>query len=284
MKSERRSAMKKGIWIAVMIFLGGVWSSSLEAGSLMVNQYESYSSPGDIMVNNTYLDKKGMRVETKGENMDQIFIYRPDKGTFWIIDEKEKTYMEITEKDLQEIKQQAEKAQDIMSEQMKNIPPEQRKMMEEMMKEQMQHAPSERSKVIYTKVASGVKVNKWKCDRYEGKVGSEKIEEVWTTSYKQLGISPGDFKVMEDMSNFFGGFAGEQGSYFQVGSKEAEKESVYSGIPIKMITYKDGKKQDRNELKEVKNQDFPASLFNLPKGFTKQGNPMKSGGGRWQGR
>jgi len=272
--------MRKIIWIAVMVFLAGVWSSSLEAGSLMVNQHESYSSPGDIMINNTYLDKKGMRVEMKGKDMDQLFIYRPDKRVFWVIDQKRKTYMELTEKGLQEMKQQVDKAQDIMSEHMKNIPPEQRKMMEEMMKEQKLKAPLEPPKVIYTKVASGVKVNKWKCDKYEGVVGGVKIDEVWTTSYQQLGISPGDFKVMEDMSKFSEGFAGGQKTYFQVDSKEAKKERVYSGIPVKMITYMDGNKQDRNELKEVKNQDFPASLFNLPKGVTKRGNPMEESGGR----
>ncbi len=276
--------MKKMMWIAAMVLLAGVWSSSLEAGSLMVNHSESYSSPGDITVNNTYLDKKGMRVEMKGRDMDQTFIYRPDKEVLWIIDQKRKTYMELAEQDLQEIKQQVNNAQNIISEQMKNIPPEQRKMMESMMKEQMQQAPPEPPKVIYTKVASGVKVNKWKCDKYEGTEGGVKKDEVWSTSFQQLGISPGDFKVMEEMSKFSEGLSGGQKSYFQAGSKEAEKERVYSGIPVKIITYKNGKKQNKTELKEVKTQDFHAFLFNLPKGFTRTGNPVEGGSGRWQGR
>ncbi len=86
------------------IFILVIFVFQVEAGILMVNIQESYSQPKDKLTNKAYVDRNHMRVEMIGKNLDNIFIYRKDKEVFWIIDNKEKTFMEITKKDMQKMK------------------------------------------------------------------------------------------------------------------------------------------------------------------------------------
>jgi hypothetical protein len=137
--------------------------------------------------------------------------------------------------------------------------------------------PAQPAKTVFKKVASGVKVNKWKCDKYEGYLGGQLTEEVWTTSWKNLGIGQKDFRVMQHMGEFMSELSPDAKSHFNVGSDEWEKEKGYSGIPVRTIFYSMGKKVFQTELKDVKKQKINSSLFELPKGLKKQNitGPMK---------
>lgn len=252
------------------IFILGGFVFQVKAGMLMVSTQESYGQFKDRLISKAYVDKNHMRVETTGKNLDNITIYRKDKGVFWIIDNKEKTFMEISKKDMQKMKTKMDEAMKMMEKQMKNMPPEQRKMMEKMMKGQM---PVKSPKTIYKKIATGIKVNQWVCDKYEGYLEGIKKKEIWTTDWKNLRLSQEDFEVMQGLSEFFGEFTKDHESFYKAGSKEWEKEQGYSGIPIKTITYSAGKIKDKTELKEIRRQDFASSLFDLPKGLMKKEYP-----------
>jgi hypothetical protein len=239
-----------------------------EAGVIMISQ----ASPDvtDVTDIKTYLDKDCMRIDTKAGGEEQSFIFRKDKETFWVVDYKEKSFMEMTKKDLQAMKAKIEGAMKVMNEQMKNLPPEQKEMMEKMMKGQM---PGNAPKIVYKKISPGEKVNQWVCNKYEGYMENKKEEELWTTDWEKLGLSVNDFKVMQDVSEFIGEFSkGLGASFYKVGI-EGNKQS-YVGIPIKTINYSGNKVLYTTELKEIQRKDLASSLFDVPAGFKKTEIPI----------
>lgn len=132
-----------------------------------MNDYENYKikERGTHII---YMEKDRMRYDMKTEKLDVSAVFRADKGLFWSIDNKKKTYTEIKKADMEKMKKQMEEGMKMMEEQLKNLPSEQRKQMEEMMKGKMK---VETPKIVYKKVATGEKVNQWVCDKYEGYEG-----------------------------------------------------------------------------------------------------------------
>jgi hypothetical protein len=48
------------------------------------------------------------------------------------------------------------------------------------------------------------------------------------------------------------------------------KEDGMSGIPIRTVAFRDGNPKWVSEVREVKKEDFKASLFEIPKGFARK--------------
>lgn len=263
------------------LFVLAIWASSLAAstGVVIVATHTTTAQPDAKMINKTYLDSDRMRMEAQAMGGTQIVIFRQDKGLFWIIDQKGKTYMEITKQDFQQMKAKMDEAKAMMDAQMKNLPQEQRQMMEKMMQGRGMPAmqPAGAMKTAYKKVATGEKVNQWACTKYEGHREGEKVKEVWTTDWKSFGLTPENFKVMKDLSEFFKDFAKDMASSFdQIGSEEWEKEQGgYTGIPVKTLSYTDGKLRAATEVTEVKQENLAPALFDLPNGLTKKEMPFK---------
>src|SRR3990170_3608288 len=156
--------MKPNLYLAGAVLAAGMLWAPAWAGMGVGDEEESYGPPGKEATT-VYLGKDRMRTETKGSGRDQVFIYRGDRKLFWMLDNKEGTYTEMTREDVKKLKGRMDEAMKTYEEQMKNVPPEQRKMMEAMMKSRM---PQQPPRTVYKKVASGVKVNRWVCDRYDG--------------------------------------------------------------------------------------------------------------------
>ncbi|MGH7598340.1 MAG: DUF4412 domain-containing protein, partial [bacterium] len=257
-----------------------ILASSLTAGTgvVIVSTQTTTAKPEDKMTNKTYVDSDRMRMEAQAMGGTQIVIFRQDKGLFWIIDQKGKTYMEITKQDFQQMKAKMNEAKTMIDEQTKHLTPEQKQMMEKMMQSRGMPAmqPAGAAKITYKKAASGEKVNQWVCARYEGYREDKKIKEVWTTDWKSLGLTPESFKVMKDLSEFFAEFAKDMASSFdKIGSEEWEKQQGYTGIPVKTLSYMDGKLRAATEVTEVKQESLAAALFDLPTGLTKKEMPFK---------
>lgn len=257
----------KSIFGAALMVL--VFAVASNAGVLMVSTHESYE-PSMTSTVKAYIDKDKMRVETKGSDGDFAFIFRGDKQLFWSIDYKNRTYVETTKEDLKKMTAHIQSAMKQMEEQLKNLPPEQRKQMEQMMQGQAKQQ-SQAPKTIYKKVASGVNVSKWSCDKYEGLLEGKKVSELWTADWQKLGLSAEDFKVMQDMAEFFKGFSESiSSSFYQVGTEDWEKQQGYKGVPIKEIHYSGDKLIYKTELMDIRKMDFAPSSFEVPSGFKKE--------------
>ncbi len=241
--------------------------TAAHAGLLLINSEKSLSRHGSESTSKVYIEDGMMRVDTTGEDANTM-IYRKDKGLFWVINKGDNTYSEITRQDIKKMKKQMDSAMSRMQEQMRNMPPQQRQMMAQMMKGRM---PSKPAKTVFRKGRSGVKVNKWKCTEYSGFRQGEKVRSIWTADWKKLGMSRDDIDVINGMSEFFEGLAGKNNkeSFMRVGSRRWEHDKGYAGVPVKTVTYKNGRKMHVSELKAVKRKNFSSSLFDLPGGLKK---------------
>jgi hypothetical protein len=256
-----------------IVCLLGIVVPELEAGVLIVSDYESAPEHKGVSTSKAYVDRDRMRVEIGDRDADRVFIFRQDQERFWLIDNKNKTYTEITKQDLHKMKQQLDGAMALMQEKMKNLPPEQRKMMEQITKGKIPAALPEAPKMVYKKVASGEKINRWICDKYEGHATEKDKEEIWTTDWQQAGITEADLKVIQGMGEFFAEFAKNLPFLSKIGSKEWEKEHGYSGFPIQTIRYAGTQVQYKMTIKDIRRQDFTAALFDLPSGLQKKATP-----------
>jgi len=251
--------VRLSLMVSVCLIL---WTFRSSAGVLMVNASTSSDRPDAQVTSKVFIDKDRVRLE---QGNDQIALFRQDKGVFWMIDLKNKTYTEISRQDLQKMKSQMDEASRQVEEQMKNLPPDQRQMMEQMMAGKMsKKAPQ----ISYRKVAAGETVSQWVCDKYEGTREGNKQSDVWTTDWKNLGLQPEDFNALKEMGEFFQELARGQDSFYQVGDQADEHH--YAGVPIKTIGYAGDRIANTQELKQISSQDLDASLFDLPSGYAKQ--------------
>jgi len=253
-----------------------IFVAPLFAGVTISTSHTTTAKPDEKAINKTYVDSDRLRMDAQSMGANTIIIFRQDKGLFWVITQKDNSYMEITKQDLQAMKARMDEAKTKMDEQMKNVPPAQREMMEKMLKSRMPMQQAGTIKTTYKKVASGEKVNQWVCAKYEGYREDNKVKDVWTTDWKSLGLTAETFKVMKDIGEFFEGFAKDMAADFdKIGSAEWEKEQGYTGIPVKTLSYTDGQLRSTTEMTEVKPGDLAASLFDLPAGLTKKEMPFK---------
>jgi hypothetical protein len=253
--------------LLAIIFLAG-FIAYAEAGVVFTTIDTSFDDPRNSGTGTAYIGDNGMRAETRAEGENSTIIFRSDKEVFWVINTADNSYTEMTKHDIRKIKGRMDEAMRMMQEQMKNMPPEQRAMVEKMMKGQAMTAKPE--KKVFKKVASDVMVVKWKCDKYEGYHGGRLIKEVWTTSWKNLGIEQKDFRVMQSMGEFMNELSPDAASNFNFGSEDWETNHGYPGVPVRTISYSMGKKVSQTEIQEIKKQKIDSSFFELPKGLTKQ--------------
>jgi hypothetical protein len=254
--------------IIFTVFVLAVLVLNSEAGVVIKSIDTSVDSSEDSISATAYIGDNGMRVETDSKGGSDIIIFRSDRKVFWAINTKDRTYTEMTKKDILKIKNQMDRAMQMMQEQMKNMPPEQRAMMQQMMKGRT--VPAKPEKTLYRKIASGVKVNNRRCDKYEGYRRGTLTEEVCTTGWKDLGIKQKDFRVMQSMADFISDLTKDTLSHFHVSSDEWEKEQGYPGVPVRRISYSMGRADRKTEIQEVRRQSIDPSLFELPKGLIKQ--------------
>lgn len=262
--------MKPRICLAVAVLAVGMLAIPAGAGLVMVYEQESIGRPG-TETSTMYLGKDRMRTETKGGAGDQVFIFRGDRKLFWMVDNRRGSYVEITEDDLKKMKDKMDKAMKKYEEQIANIPSEQRKMVEAMMKDRIPQKPPQTE---YKKVDSGIEVGRWTCDLYDGYHGEDKIEEVWTADAGQFDLQPEELLVFDEVHDFMKEFSKQPLPFFRIGKEKGAKGSDFSGVPVRMISFSDGKKQERMELKEVQRKDVVPSMFELPEGLKKEAIPF----------
>ena len=144
------------------------------------------------------------------------------------------------------------------------LPPDQRKAMESMMAKLIP-AGASGPKTVYRKLGSGGDVGNWATEEYEGQVNGEKHSEIWTTSPKNLAISEADFQAIRDMGKFFEKFAKNMDWLAHANTADG-----FQGMPVKSISYKEGKPHFLTQIKEAKQESQPASLFEIPAGLTQK--------------
>lgn len=245
------------------------------------DQGEAQNSIQTIQIDNRY----GMRLDEKSPEGQSAFIFNKQDKSVIVAQFSEGTYFVMTQEDFNQMKQmrqqmapQMDAMSKMMEEKMKGLSDEEREAMKKYspMGKMMGAEPE---KVVYRK-AGTEKMDQWNCTHYIGEQGGQKVEEVWTADFAELGLSAADFDVMSEFGEMMAGLAGDEddANTFRVGSKEWEEEQGYSGIPVKTVEYRDGEDVESTEvLKAVTKAEIdPAQFTSASLGnLRKTESPMK---------
>jgi hypothetical protein len=125
------------------------------------------------------------------------------------------------------------------------------------------------------------KVGQWACDKYDGTKNGEKVSEVCTVAPSALGFTTADFEITRQLAEFFTSMMPQAADgLFKIGSSTPAANS-FEGLPVRMVTFRNGTAQTVTEVTEASRQNFSDALFQVPAGYQKRDFP---GMGRGRGR
>jgi hypothetical protein len=230
-------------------------------GIVLVQQQ---TSGGKTTTSQVQMDRTHMRTET-GTN---VFIFDGEAQVARVIDMSKKTYMEMDKASMQKMQQQMS----AMMEQLKNMPPEQKAMMDKMMKGRGGMPGMAPLAPITYRATGSDKAGQWTCSKYEGLREQQRVTEICTVEPRVLGLAAADFEVATQMAEFMKSMLPPQlMETFAVYGSQAQQG--FSGYPIKTTSFSNGQVQSVSELKEVRREAIPASAWQVPAGFKREGPP-----------
>jgi hypothetical protein len=230
---------------------------------------------GTATTNQMYMDPTHVRVETQTNNERMAFVYDGPAKVIRIVNYTRKSYQEIDQAQMQGMGTQLNAAMAKMQEQMKNLPPEQRKMMEDMMKGRggmpgMPGAGAPAAPPTYKHVGAD-RVGQWSCAKYEGYRGAEKVSEICAVDPKAVDLTPADFAAVKQLSEFMATLIPQAAEQMAVNGTMAEHG--FNGLPIRRVSLTNGQPVFTSELESVRRGAIPASSFLAPDGFRREAGP-----------
>src|SRR5687768_15170132 len=117
--------------VAVTIALLVAATAASAQGVVMVMRQTVGAQTTNIQ---TQMDRKHVRTEVPTNGESTAFVYDGSADVIRMINFSRKSYMEMSRAEMQQMQQQITGALAKMEAQLKNMPPEQRKMLEDMMK------------------------------------------------------------------------------------------------------------------------------------------------------
>lgn len=216
----------------------------------------------------------GMGAGRPGHTSGAMIVDAPGKR-FLIIDNEKKSYHELTEADVKQMKDRMAGMRAQMQERMKNAPPEQRKRAEEMMGRMGggDHAVE----IKYTPLGTKKKVSGFACEMYRVQIGNISSSEACISPWSANVITKTEVEHFQKLS------AELQKSFDFGGNRLLSEWTKAPGLTVEQTHMGvDGKPEWTSTLKSITRGDVPASTFAPPAGFTKETSPM-FGGGRMGG-
>jgi hypothetical protein len=255
-----------------------------QAPGILLVQQESRGGKTETI--RTQIEKTRVRAEThaSGDSRVMLFDSKADVMRMLFIDKK--TYIEKSRAELDQLVQSAfagpfgaaggpapqvpPEVVKQLQQQFQNAPPDQQAAMRPMIEQLLRDGtpgppPPPDLRLNYRRIGAD-KVGQWPCTKYEGFNGSQKVKEVCVADPQTLGLTAADFEVMTRLIDFVKGLQAEDLVMF--GTTEG---IGYSGIPVRQTRFANGTAVSSTEIQELRRETFPATIFDVPAGFTKQG-------------
>jgi hypothetical protein len=213
------------------------------------------------------LDGKAARIDLPEPRV--TILFRKDRQVAWVVNHAEKTYVEISRSDVQEIAGRLAQARAMLEEKIEYLSSPQREMMEEMLNRQLPGLGTT-ADPDYSKVESRVRLRGWNCDHYEGTRDGEKVADVWTVNPRELGLGPEDVAVLSDLGEFLEGLADRVGASMATLLLDRPDGGGIDGIPVRYVGYTGRSIHVEQEVLELTPMTFDASFFELPAGLTRE--------------
>jgi len=193
-------------------------------------------------------------------------------GTFYIIDDKEKSYVAVDKATMEQLAKKISGAMEKMKEQLAQLPAEQREQMEKMV-------PGMGGEKQWTVEALDTgksdKVDGRACRVWDIKRAGELDDQICVVPYSAL---PGreNFQVMfANFAKVFEEIAKSVPMLSGMMTNEFGAQAKANGFPVRSRAYEDGKLGDDEQLMKVwREEAIPASMFEIPAGYKKKQMPM----------
>jgi hypothetical protein len=233
----------------------------------LTETHESGQPPRDMQV---LLQPDRMRATTPRGAM----IYRDDRKTVWLLDDREHRYTEMTPQTMNAARQGMDQAMRQMQEQLKTMPEAQRRQIEQMMAQRgMPGGPAPSAAVTYVKRATGQTVGRWRCDVFEQQTDGKKTAELCLAPLGDLGLKSDDIKVLNAFYSDSGFAQATGGRAEQLNFKRLSEVAGREVFPIRTVLF-DGQKQSETVVKSIERTAIPANSFELPAGYAKRDMPI----------
>jgi len=188
-----------------------------------------------------------------------------------MVNDREKTFTEITEDDMKRMKAQLQAARAQMAERTKNMSPEQRAQMESMMgpaAKQMLSGDSKPPQWKFEPLGSKKTVNGFACEMYrvllDGVVEEEDCISPWSAGLVDRAAFSGLEKFAASMEDGVGAMRGAMPMFHQ-----------FPGLPItRVVISPGGERSEEHQVKSISHGAIAASLFAIPAGYTKRELPQ----------
>jgi hypothetical protein len=237
-------------------------ASSLFAG-VRIQSEDTNLATKKVSTDVILLDANRLRVDSD-DGKSVMFLTDGGRNRMVMLDKAKNQYQEIDEETMKQMGQQMSAAMAQMQAAMKNMTPDQRKMMEQMMKGKMPQAAAAAPKTVYTARGSG-SVNGFSCTKYEGDLSGVKESEVCAALPAQIKLTPADLQIFEKMKQFSSSPLSALANspvHISVPSGYGFEEG-YEGFPIQKIDFENGQATKRSELKSITRTNFTDADFSL---------------------
>ena len=238
-------------------------------GVTMVMRYSAAGGPTTSQ--QIQLDRTHIRAETAANGDTVAFVYDGAARVVRMINMSRKSYTEMDQAQIQQMGQQVNSAMAAMQAQLKNLPPEQQKMMQDLMKGRGLIGPGAAPERPTFKRTGSDKAGQWTCAKYEGYRGAEKVAEVCAVEPSELGLTAADFEAAKQLAQLVKSMMPAAAD--QLSFNGTIEEQGFPGIAVRRVTLRNGKPDSTTELTEIRREAIPASVFAVPAGFKREAMP-----------
>ena len=112
------------------------------------------------------------------------------------------------------------------------------------------------------------RVRDWPCTTYEGFRGTEKVAEVCAAEGAAIGLSRGDFTLVQQAIDMARAIAPAE-IIERVPMYGTAAVQGFNGFPVRHVSFKNGQADTTTELVEFNRGPVPAANFAVPAGFNK---------------
>lgn len=232
---------------------------------------------GQTTTASIYIEGDHLRMESN-EDHATVAIYDAATKRMIVLRPERRSYMEMGEEDMKRMRTQVDgqmaAARAQMEARMKNMPPEQRKMVEQMMAQNgmapgAPAAPPPKEPE-WTFQATGQKknVSGFPCEVHRVLEGGAVKEEDCLSPWSKGLVTKDDIGALmrfaESMSSLMGGMGG--------GQVNAAMNRVHRlpGFPVQRVRATGPNESEVETLKKLERKALPKDLFTVPAGFTKE--------------
>ncbi|MGI6395119.1 MAG: hypothetical protein ACOX2F_10415 [bacterium] len=250
----------KLVFVISMIFITFQLFGGVKITTESKDEVSGEKSSGTLLIDGDFV-----RVDTS-ESAEQSAIYNLAKKEVIILNHKEKTWLKMTKKQIDDSREFVKKQFKTMMEQQQaalvQLSAEQRAQLEIQM--QMLLNDENKTPVKYVKKATKAKWGKGECTIYDGMRGDIKVEEICTVIPKNLKCSLVEIERLREVTLDYA---------INQNDVSAWKDVKNIGVPVIHKLFQNGKLVVTNTLISFENMKIPIESFKVPADYKETSLP-----------